>query len=58
MVLQNTYSTQKKATREKQKNKNDITYEKQIANPISLVIILNADELNTSIKSQRLAKWI
>lgn len=54
----NIYSTQKKTTREEQKNENDMTYEKQRANPIFPVITLHANELNTSIKSQRLAKWI
>lgn len=58
MVLQNICLTQKKATRGEQKNKNDMTYEKQIANSIIPVITSNANELNTSIKSQRLAKWI
>lgn len=38
-----------------QNNKNDITYEKQIANPILSVIALNVNGLNTTIKCQRLA---
>ena len=59
MVLQNIYSTQKKATREERKNKNDkFENEKQIANPILPVITLNVNELNIPVKSQRLAKWV
>lgn len=54
MVLQNIYSMQEKAIMGEQ-NRNE-KHENQRANPIILVSALNVNGLNTSFKSQRLAK--